>query len=103
MTHIKRLSLPSETGSLNIMELNTLDFLPSSNFNLPGSFPKLGGSGARGQLRMKEGPEERSGLWSSSLRESVRETRIEDKCLEVGMEKPQEESDPHLPLALSVS
>ena len=59
------------------MELNTLDFLPSSNFNLPGSSPKLGGSGAKGQLRM-EGPEERSGLWSSSLRETVRETRIED-------------------------
>ena len=91
-----------EQGVLNIMELNTLDFLPSSNFNLPGSSPKLGGSGAKGQLRM-EGPEERSGLWSSSLRETVRETRIEDKCLKVGMEKPREESDPHLPLALSAS
>ena len=91
-----------EQGVQNNMKLNTLDFLPS-NFNLPGSSPKLGGSGAKGQLRMKEGPEQRSGMWSCSLRESAIETRIEDKCLEVGMEKPWEGSDPHLPLALSAS
>ena len=61
-----------EEGVQNNMELNTLDFLPFSTLNLPDSSPKLGGSGARGQLRTKEGPEERSGLWSSSLRESTK-------------------------------